>query len=152
MKTYDIYGLCGWDEHATLVRKTLKADDHWENHSKLQKMFKADAYWKNHLKVTLEVALRTIWEAKIWIEAQKDFTISPPNVVCSASPVPFLLLLLLLLRKELFHLVNLRFWLPCLAASHPALLRLKLLWAEALNPKPLWKNFNAMNATHFQLS
>ena len=40
METYDIYGLCGWDEHATLARRTLKADDHRENHSKLQKFLK----------------------------------------------------------------------------------------------------------------
>jgi hypothetical protein len=44
MKIYNTYGLCGWNEHATLARKTLKADDHREKHSKLQKNLKADAY------------------------------------------------------------------------------------------------------------
>lgn len=40
MKIYNIYGLCGWDGHTTLARKTLKADDHREKHSKLQKFLK----------------------------------------------------------------------------------------------------------------
>ena len=43
MKIYNIYGLCGWDEHTTLARRTLKADYHRVNHSKLQKILKADA-------------------------------------------------------------------------------------------------------------
>ena len=41
MKIYGIHGTIGWDEHAALAQKTLKAN-----------------YWENHFIVTIGVAIR----------------------------------------------------------------------------------------------
>lgn len=60
------------------------------------------------------------------MEEQKVFTISPPNVVCSASPVPLLLLLRLLLRNSVFPLDEPQILTAMSCSPHRALLRMKL--------------------------
>lgn len=44
MKIYDLYGLVTGMSMQHWLIKLSKADDHRENHSKLQKFLKADAY------------------------------------------------------------------------------------------------------------